>query len=63
MAIVVPPVIWNLVAVAAQTAFTRALLLMERGATKEEVQKHIDEMEAQNIAENTELDRLRAENP
>ena len=63
MGIVVPPLVWNLVAVAAQTAFTRALLLMERGATEDEIQEHINDMEAQNKSENIELERLRAENP
>ena len=61
--ITIPPIIWNLIAVSAQTAFSRALLLAERGATEQEIKDHIADMESQNDAANVELDRLRKAHP
>ena len=56
------PVLWNLVHMGVQSAFTRALLLAERGATKAEIQAHIDKMKAEDKVTQEELDRLRKEN-
>ena len=61
--ITIPPVIWNMIAIGVQSLFTRALLLVERGATEEEIQAHIDEMEAENDTATAELDALRQQNP
>ena len=63
MPIVIPAAIWHLITVAVQTAITRAMLLLERGSTEEEIQAHIDQMEAENKAANDELDQLRQQNP
>ncbi len=63
MAIVIPAAIWNLISIGVQSLLTRAMLLLERGATKEEIQAHIDQMEAENKKASDELDLLRQQNP
>ena len=63
MPIIIPAAIWNLIAISAQAAFTRAMLLLERGDTEAEIQLHIDKMEAANKAASDELDQLRQQNP
>ena len=63
MPIVIPAAIWNMIGIGVQALLTRAMLLLERGATKEEIQAHIDDMEAANQTANDELDLLRQQNP
>lgn len=63
MPIVIPAAIWTLIATGVQAAITRAMLLLERGDTEEEIQVHIDQMEAENQKANDELDLLRQQNP
>lgn len=60
--ITIPPAIWNFVFAGVQSVFTRAILLSERGATKPEIQAHIDRMKAEDRMAQEELDRLRKEN-
>jgi len=52
-----------MIAIGVQTLFTRALLLIERGATQGEIQLHIDKMTVLNDEATKELDDLRAQNP
>ncbi len=63
MPIVIPAAIWSLISVGVQSLLTRAMLLLERGSTEEEIQAHIDQMEAENQKANDELDLLRQQNP
>ena len=63
MPIVIPAAIWTLISVGVQSLLTRAMLLLERGDTEEEIQAHIDQMEAENQKANDELDLLRQQNP
>ena len=60
--ITISPQLWNFIFAGIQTIFTRALLLQGRGATKGEIEAHIDAMEAENNRQNLELQRLREEN-
>ena len=63
MSFVIPPAIWQLVTIGVQALLNRAMLLVERGATKEEIETHIADMEAENQRLNDELDLLRQQNP
>ncbi len=63
MPIVIPAAVWTLISVGVQSLLTRAMLLLERGATEEEIQAHIDQLEAANQKANDELDLLRQQNP
>ena len=63
MPIVIPAAIWTLISVGVQSLLTRAMLLLERGATEPEIRGHIAQMEAENKKANDELDQLRQQNP
>ena len=63
MPIEIPAAIWNLISIGVQSLLSRAMLLLERGDTEEEIQVHIDQMEAENQKANDELDLLRQQNP